>query len=294
MANYFANLKLELIVSPNPASAYEDIIVQHEGSVAIITLNRPDKLNSLNDQILYDLQRAMDELEQVKSVRAVILTGSGRAFCAGFDISPRKQPLKTVEHWREHVTLGNDTCFKIWRSRLPVVAAVNGFCLGGGCDLSMACDLTLSSEAAEFGEPEIQVQSAPPFAIMPWVVSMKHAKELLLTGGRINAHEAARIGLVNRVVAAAQLMTEARKLAIQLAKVPADTMMFNKRAINRGYEIRGFLDAIDYGAEIFTLIKMSESSEEQKEFMRVAAEQGLKAAFKWRDQKFALDNDAEA
>ena len=281
-------------MSPKPGSTYETIIVERERGVATITLNRPDKLNSLNDQILYDLQHAMDELERDKSVRAVILTGAGRAFCAGFDISPRKEPFKTVEHWRDHVTLGNDTCFKIWRSRLPVVAAVNGFCLGGGCDLSMVCDLTLASDTAEFGEPEVQFQSAPPFAILPWVVGMKHAKELLLTGGRINAHEAARIGLINRVVSADQLMIEARKLAVQLAKVPATAMMFNKRAINRGYEIRGFLDAIDYGAEVFTLIKMSESSDEQKEFLKIAAEQGLKAAFKWRDQKFALDNDAEA
>ena len=281
-------------MSAKPDRAYETIVVECERSVATITLNRPDKLNSLNDQILYDLQHAMNELELDKSVRAVILTGAGRAFCSGFDISPREKPFKTVEHWRDHVTLGNDTCFKIWRSRLPVVAAVNGFCLGGGCDLSMVCDLTLASETAEFGEPEVQFQSAPPFAILPWVVSMKHAKELLLTGGRINAHEAARIGLINRVVSPNQLMTEARKLAVQLAKVPATAMMFNKRSINRGYEIRGFLDTIDYGAEVFTLIKMSESSDEQREFLKIAAEQGLKAAFKWRDQKFALDNDSDA
>jgi enoyl-CoA hydratase/carnithine racemase len=280
-------------MSTEPTSSFETILVKCERSIATITLNRPDKLNSLNDQILHDLQKAMDELEQIKSVRAVILTGAGRAFCAGFDISPREEPFKTVEHWREHVILGNDTCFKIWRSRLPVVAAVNGFCLGGGCDLSMVCDLTLASETAEFGEPEVQFQSSPPFVIMPWLIGMKHAKELLLTGGRINAHEAARIGLVNRVIAADALMTEARKLAIQLAKVPPTAMMFNKRAINRSYEISGFLDAIDYGAEVFTLIKMSESSEEQKEFFKISAEQGLKAAFKWRDQKFALDNDGE-
>lgn len=279
--------------SPDQPASYETITLTRERSIAILTLNRPDKMNALSDEILYDILHAMDALERDKSVRAVILTGAGRAFCAGFDLSPREQPFTTVEDWREHAALGNDVCFKIWRSRLPVVAAVNGYCLGGGCDLSMVCDMTIAAETAEFGEPEIQFQSSPPFAIMPWVIGMKRAKELLLTGTRITAAEAERIGLINRVVPADQLMDEARKLAVQLAKVPPPAMVLNKRAINHTYEISGFLSAIEYGAEIFALIQMSES-DEQKEFFKIAGEKGLKAAFKWRDQKFALDGEGAA
>ena len=275
------------------ARTYENITLKRERSIAIITLNRPEKMNALSDGLLYDVRDAMDELEKDKTVRAVILTGAGRAFCAGFDLSPREKPFTTVEDWREHAELGNEICFKIWRSRLPVVAAVNGYCLGGGCDLSMVCDLTVAAETAEFGEPEIQFQSSPPFVIMPWVVGMKRAKELMLTGARISAAEAERIGLANRVVPADQLMDQARKLAVQLAKVPPPAMLLNKRAINRTFEISGVLSAIEYGAEIFALVQMSES-DEQKEFFKIAGEKGLKAAFKWRDQKFALEGEGAA
>lgn len=281
-------------MSEPQATEYETILVKREKAIVTITLNRPDKMNSLNDQILYDLQHAMSALETDETVRAVILTGAGRAFCAGFDLSPREVPFKTVEHWREHVILGNDTLYKFWRSRLPVIAAVNGFCLGGGCDLSMVCDITIASTAAEFGEPEVQFQSSAPFAILPWIVGIKQAKEMLLIGGRVDAAEAHRIGLVNRVVEPDALMVEARKVAVQLAKVPAVAVKFNKRVINHAYEIAGFHDAIEYGAEMFTMVKMSESSAEQQEFFRVVREKGLKAAFKWRDETFARENDGLA
>lgn len=270
--------------------SYETVTVDIKDSVAIVTLNRPAKMNALSDELLIDVQRAADEIEANTSIRAAIITGAGKAFCAGFDLSPRDPPFSSVQDWNAHVKLGNDTWLRIWNSRLPYIAAVNGHCLGGGCDLSMVCDFTLAAEHAEFGEPEIQFQSSPPFMIMPWVVPMKRAKELLLTGGRVDAHGAERMGLVNRVVPAAELMDEAMKLANQLVKIPPPAMELNKKGLNRGYEIRGFLSTINYGAEIFTQVLMSDS-DESKEFFAVAAKDGLKAAFKWRDEKFALGND---
>jgi enoyl-CoA hydratase len=266
---------------------YENIIVEVKDRVATLTLNRPAKMNALSDGLLIDMQNALDAIERDRSIRVLILTGAGRAFCAGFDLSPREHPLTSVYDWRDHVKLGNDTWFKIWRSRLPVIAAVNGYCLGGGCDLSMVCDFTIAAHDAEFGEPEIQFQSAPPFFIMPWVVPMKRAKELLLTGGRVNVEVAERLGLINRSVPADKLLDEANKLARQLVKIPPPAMELNKKGINQGYDIRGFSSTIEYGAEIFALTQLSES-EESKEFFAVAAEKGLKAAFKWRDEKFAL------
>lgn len=269
--------------------SYENVMVDVQDRIATLTLNRPAKRNALSDELLIDMQNALDDLEHDHSVRAVILTGAGKAFCSGFDLSPRENPPTSVQDWRDHVKLGIDTWFKIWRSRLPVIAAVNGYCLGGGCDLSMVCDFTIAAHDAEFGEPEIQFQSSPPFFIMPWVVPMKRTKELLLTGGRVNAGTAERLGLVNRTVPAEHLLDEARKLAHQLVKIPPPAMELNKKAINHSYEIRGFLSTIDYGAEMFVLMLMSEESEEKKEFFAVAAEKGLKAAFKWRDEKFALE-----
>jgi enoyl-CoA hydratase/carnithine racemase len=265
--------------------AYTSINLSSDNLIATLTLNRPDKMNALNDELLIEMQQALVEVENDSSIRALIITGEGRAFCAGFDLSPREHPFTSVQDWREHVKLGNDTWFKVWNSRLPVIAAVNGFCLGGGCDLSMVCDLTLAAEDAQFGEPEIQFHSAPPFQVMPWVLPMKITKELLLTGGRIDAHRAERCGLVNKVIAADRLMDEARDLAQQLVKISPSAMELNKKAVNRGYDIRGFSSTIEHGAEIFTLVHMTESEESNK-FFAVADEKGLAAAFKWRDEYF--------
>ena len=265
--------------------SYENVNLTRKGKVATLELNRPDKMNALNDDLLIDMQAALDEVEQDTDVRALIITGTGRGFCAGFDLSPREEPFSTIEDWRDHVKLGNDTWFKIWHSRLPVIAAVNGYCLGGGCDLSMVCDFTIAAADAQFGEPEIQFNSAPPFSIMPWVLPMKITKELLLTGGRMDAIRAQTLGMANKVVEPENLMSEAQDLGQQLVKISPSAMELNKRSINRSYDIRGFSSTIDYGAEMFTLIHMTESEESQK-FFAVAAEKGLSAAFKWRDEFF--------
>src|SRR5690606_24434551 len=192
----------------------------------------------------------------------------------------------SVQQWRANVKRENDTWYRIWRSRLPFIAAVHGYCLGGACELSMVCDITIASEDAQFGEPEIQFQSAPPFPIMPWVIGMKKTKELLLTGDRIDAREAERLGLINRVVPNDQLMESARQLARKLSMIPPPAMQLNKQGLNRGYDIRGFQSTVDFSAEIFTLVLTSDS-QEKRDFDKIAAEQGLKEAFKWRDAKFA-------
>ena len=253
--------------------------------VATITLALPEKMNALGDDILLEMQHALDTLEADQEIRALVIAGSGRAFSSGFDLSPREQPFTTVQDWREHARLGNDTFLKIWRSRLPVIAAVNGFCLGGGCELSMVCDFTLAADDAQFGEPKIQFQSAPPMMIMPWVLGMKKTKAMMLTGERIGAREACDAGLVTKVVPAADLREEAKALALKLAMIAPEAMRMNKQALNRGYDIRGFQASIDYGAEMFALIHLLDSPEKQ-EFFGIAQDKGLKAAFKWRDEKF--------
>ncbi|MDM0086650.1 MULTISPECIES: enoyl-CoA hydratase/isomerase family protein [unclassified Variovorax] len=267
--------------------AYRCIRLDIDRWVATLTMALPDKMNALGDDLLLEMQHALDALEQNPEIRALVITGEGRAFSSGFDLSPREKPFTTVQDWREHARMGNDTFLRIWRSRLPVIAAVNGFCLGGGCELSMACDITLAADDAQFGEPEIQFQSAPPLMIMPWIVGMKKTKELMLTGDRIGAHEAREAGLATRVVPAATLLEEAQKLALRFSMIAPDAMQMNKQTLNRSYEMRGFQSTIDYGAEMFALIHLLDS-EEKREFFGIAQERGLKAAFKWRDEKFAV------
>jgi enoyl-CoA hydratase/carnithine racemase len=266
---------------------YENIKLIKDKWVATLTLNRPNKMNALSKELQLEMQHALDDLEADESIRAVIINGEGKAFSAGFDITGTGADTPpTVQEWRANVERENATWFRIWRSRLPFIAAVHGYCLGGACELSMVCDITIASEDAQFGEPEIQFQSGPPFTIMPWALGMKKTKELLLTGDRVDAQEAWRIGLVNRVVPNDQLMQKARELARKLSMIPPPAMHINKQNLNRGYDIRGFQSTIAYGAEMFALILLSDS-EEKRDFDKIAVEQGLKAAFKWRDAKFA-------
>jgi len=265
---------------------YENIKLAKDGWLGTLTLNRPGKMNALSKELQLEMQHALDDLEADESIRAVIVNGEGKAFSAGFDISGSASGKKfTVPEWRANTKRENDTWFRIWNSRLPFVAAVHGYCLGGACELSMVCDVTIAAEDAQFGEPEIQFQSAPPFPIMPWVLGMKKTKELLLTGDRIDAREAERIGLVNRVVPQDQLMSSAREFARKLSMIPPPAMHITKQGLNRAYEIRGFKSTIDLFSELFALIVTSES-QEKADFDKIAAEQGLKAAFKWRDAKF--------
>lgn len=265
--------------------AYNTIKLERDGALAILTLNRPEKMNSLSDPLLAEFRAAVDECDRDESVRAVIVTGSGKAFSAGFDITPKEKPRTTVQDWRDHAKDGNEAWLRVWRSRLPFVAAVNGYCLGGGCDLSMTCDYTVAADTAQFGEPEIEFCSAPPFMIMPWVAGMKHAKELLLLGERVSAAEAHRMGIVNKVVPADQLMAESKKVALRMARLPAIAMKQNKEAINRAYDMRGFIANLEYGQEMFCLTSMAVSPE-GTEFRKIAREQGLKAAIRWRDDRF--------
>ena len=274
--------------------SYHTIKLEVSGHVATLTLDRPDKMNAMNREMQLELPQAIQQVENDAAVRAVIITGAGRCFSSGFDISGSVAGApRTMQQVRDTVKRENDPFFRIWRSPLPFVAAVHGYCLGGACDLAMVCDITIAAESAQFGEPEIQFQSASAFPVMPWVLGMKKTKELLLTGDRIGAVEAERIGLVNRVVPGDGLLSEARRMALKLAKIPLPAMQLNKQAINRIYDLRGFSSSIDLGGEFFAMVMMSDS-EEHREFKRIAAEQGLKAAFKWRDARFESTEDAPA
>ena len=184
--------------------ALESVTYERRDSIAYVTLNRPDKLNAINGPMLADFQDAMDVAEVDPDVRVVIITGAGRAFSAGFDITPdpdAPHPHKgSADGWRTHLQGLIDGFMKVWHLPKPVIAAVNGYALGGACELVQVCDIKIASERAVMGEPEIRAGFGPPLLVTPYSVNLANAKELLLTGNTVDAHEAARIGLVNRVV----------------------------------------------------------------------------------------------
>ena len=260
------------------------LLEQPEAGIWLLTINRPKALNALNAVTLDEIAAAIKKMAADDGARVLLVTGAGeKAFVAGADIAEMKDiPVEQAQALSEK---GMCVMHAIEALPVPVIALVNGYCLGGGCDLSMTCDYTVAADDAQFGEPEIEFCSAPPFLIMPWVIGMKHTKELLLLGERIGAAEAQRIGIVNRVVPAGKLMDEARKVALRMARLPAIAMKQNKEAINRAYDMRGLMANIEYGQEMFCLTSMAQSPE-GAEFRKVAREQGLKAAIRWRDGKF--------
>jgi len=243
--------------------AYENLLVERDGAVLIVTINRPDKLNALNTQTVIELDRAMEAARTDAEVRVVILTGSGeKSFVAGADIN--ELAVQSPVNGREHARSGQAVFDRIERLGKPVIAAINGFALGGGCELAMACTLRIAADTAKLGQPEINLGLIPGYAgsqRLPRLVGRGRALELLLLGAPIPADEAWRIGLVNKVVPGAQLMTETRALAQQLAAKAPIAVRYILDAVAGGLEM-SFADAQTYEATLFGLIATTDDMRE--------------------------------
>ena len=219
--------------------AYDNIIFEKQGDIAVIRFNRPKSLNAINMDVIKDVQKALDEVEGDPSVRVMILTGEGeKAFVAGADISQMVDltPLQL----REFSVALHEVGFRMEQLPIPIIACVNGFALGGGTEMAMACDFIYASEEARFGQPEINLGIIPGFGgtqRLPRLVGKGMAKELCMTGAIISAQEAKEIGLVNRVFPADKLWEETMKTAKVLASKGKYPLMAIKRCIDRGYDL---------------------------------------------------------
>jgi len=246
-----------------------------------LTLNRPDKLNALNGELRDGLTAAIADAAAEERVRVIAIAGAGRAFCSGYDLS-EEQP-STALGWRD--VLGRDVAatLAILHCPKPVIAQVHGYAIAGGLELAMACDLIVAAEDARLGEPEIRFGSAPVTLLMPFVIGQKKTRELLLTGDLIDAPEAERIGLVNRVVPAERLAAEVDALADRLARVEPDVMAPTKQMLNRAMDAAGFAQAVEMGLDVQSFINLSETS---RAFDEIVRRDGLKAALAWRDARY--------
>jgi enoyl-CoA hydratase len=243
--------------------SFENLLVDRDGAVATITINRPKVLNALNIRTLDELRRAILALKHDDGVRAVILTGSGeKSFVAGADIN--EISVQTPAGGRDHAMTGQHVLDLIENMGKPVIAAINGYALGGGCELAMACTIRIAADTAKLGQPEINLGIIPGYAgtqRLSRLVGRGAALELLLTGEQISAADAQRLGLVNRVVTAANLMGEARKLAHALASKAPIATRYILDAVNTGLQM-SFREAENHEATLFGLVSTTDDMRE--------------------------------
>ena len=265
---------------------YQTIEVTIEAAIAEIRLNRPDKMNSITRELMAEVQAALETLAADDGVRVVIISGAGRCFCSGFDISgDGSGQRRGVMEWKDHSRVSQDFMRRLWNFPKPLIAAVHSYALGGGCEIAMLCDLTIAADDAVFGEPEIRFGTGSPTLIMPWVVPLKIAKELLYTGKAIDAQRAKEIGMVNEVVPVLNLKRRARYHARLLAQVDPLAVRLMKEALNKTFEIMGLHGALANAENLVAILDGTES-ETGREFAQIREKSGLKAALRWQEEQY--------
>ena len=262
----------------------ELVLYEQIDAVAVISLNRPERLNAMDQAMLKELNQAAERAEQDDRIRAVILTGAGNAFSSGFDLKAQAENTpQGVNEWRPVLKRNFDACMSFWHLAKPTVAAVHGPALAGACELSMACDITIADETAIFGEPELRFGAGIVVMLLPWMVGPKRAKEIILLGlDDISAREAKEMGLINRIVPKGEDLNTALSIAKKLSRIDSSLMAQTKQALNRSYAIMGMEEALEFALETDTQIE-GEGMPTKAKFLQIARDQGLRAAITWRD-----------
>ena len=263
------------------------LLTEDLGPVRRLTLNRPLSLNALDHRLLEALDEAFSAATDDEGVRVLILRGAGRAFCAGYDMKQdADEGAKDAAAWHRELREDSARLLAILEHRKPVIASVHSYCLAGGTDLMLACDLAVAADDAFFGYVDVRFGSGVPSMFLPWVVGVRRAKELVFTGAdRISADEALRIGLVNRVVARDDLDGATLELADEIAKNEPFVVQTMKASINRAWEVAGFRAALESNTELDVMIETA-NLPARDEFRRITQEEGLKAAIAWRDARY--------
>ncbi len=248
---------------------YKYLIVEQKEKIGYIKFNRPEVLNAVNIETVLEVEKAMQDFNNNKNILVIIITGEGKAFVAGSDIS-RLAKMNSLEA-REYSRVGQRVLSFIENMEKPVIAAINGFALGSGCEIAMACDIRIASEKAKLGQPEVKLGIIPGHAgsqRLPRLVGIGKAKELIFTGDIIDANEAMRIGLVNQVVSPETLMEEVENMAKKIIAVGPTAIRIAKTVINRGIDTN-LTTANSYEMEAFSMLF---STDEAKEGMKAFIE----------------------
>jgi enoyl-CoA hydratase len=285
---------------------FETILYEKDGGKARITLNRPEKLNALSFKLQRELNQALWEADNDTQVHVVILRGNGRAFCAGYDLTPMQSPRRRdgdedyANVYRGATSLDDDIWhlerqqreqMAIWDMHKPVIAQVHGYCLAGGTDLAFLCDIIVAAEDAVFGMPPVRAMGSPPNHMWTYLAGPQWAKYFLLTGDSVDGRKAAEIGLVWKAVPPADLEAEVESLASKMEMIDVELLSPNKRVVNVAMELMGARTMQRLAAENDGRAHQAPAV---REFGRIAMTQGLKAALEWRDSKFGDGRAAES
>jgi enoyl-CoA hydratase len=262
------------------------LLYERRGAAVWLTLNRPKKLNALNASMIGALRDALRRARTDDEVKVVVLTGAGRAFSAGYDLDEDfAKELRGAEAFHDSIAEVLDLTLELWTLPRPTIAAVSGWCLASGFELAMACDMVVAGESARFGEPGIRYGSGPGVLLLPFLIGDKKANELLFTGVAIDAAEAGRVGLVNRVVPDGHLEDTVEELVAKIAPTPLPVLRLTKLALKRAHDARGFREALNANHDVTAILDAADTSE-QRDFRRIAETEGLKAALAWRDSRY--------
>jgi len=259
---------------------FNNIIIEREGKIAVLKINRPDVLNAVNVETILEIEQAMHHFNDDDNIYVVIITGQGKSFVSGSDIARliEMDGLKA----REYSRIGQRVLSYIENMEKPVIAAVNGYALGSGCELAMACDIRVASEKAKFGQPEVKLGLIPGHAgtqRLARLVGTGKAKELIFTGDLIDAQEALRIGLVNKVVPLDKFMDDVKSIANKIAEMGPIAVRIAKTVINRGIDTN-LTTASSYEMEAFSIL-----------FSTDEAKEGMKAFLEKRRPKWSKDSN---
>jgi enoyl-CoA hydratase/carnithine racemase len=263
-----------------------------DGPVLLLTLNRPEQMNAISEELEEELHGALRRAAGDDSVRAIVLTGAGNAFSAGYDLGedeaasngkPRTRDV--LKRWWDIDTETPSKHLALMHLPKPIIAAVNGWCLGGGMWYALCADITIASDRAVFGQPEVREIQNSTF-LLAALAGWKHAHRYALTGDHFDAKEAERIGIVNEVVPHEELMGKAMALARRIAQLPPDSVRMNKMITTLGLEAMGLRAAMETAGLISVIIHASTDSADLDELNRIRATEGLRASLKYRDTPF--------
>ena len=263
---------------------YESILYEKDDTdqFATIAINRPDKLNAMNKTVIREMDDAVAKAVADPAVNALLIKGVGRAFSAGYDMQGGDFDVD-VDVWREDMTENCEALLNIWRAPIPTVASVHGYALAGAMELMMVCDLAISAQSCKFGEPEVRHNSGPPSLMMPWLIPTRHVRWIMYTGDLIDAEEAHRIHLVNRVVPDDELVSSTDKLMRKLARMPVPAIKYAKASINYQQRLAGMLDSWQYNVEAIAALHSTKAG---RDWMAKLQTMTLKEYLDFRDSPF--------